>query len=85
MISAERTAQLVTMENEQMELHPDKPIQAKWLSPIAQILDAFPLWEKLVGLELSPGDYILRVHGSVPHLRRAWTIEIQEAEVSLRL
>jgi len=43
MINIERTAQLATMENEQMELHPDKPIQAKWLSPIAQSLDAFPL------------------------------------------
>jgi hypothetical protein len=43
MISVETTVKLVTMENEQMELHPDKPIQAKWLSPIAQSLDAFPL------------------------------------------
>ena len=39
----------------------------------------------LVGLEFSPGDDVLRVRGSITHLRRTRAVKVQETEVSLRL
>ena len=68
-----------------MKLHPDESIEAKWPSPVAQSLDALPLRDVLVGLEFSPGEDVLGVHGTVLHLRGARTIEVQETEVPLRL
>jgi hypothetical protein len=38
-----------------------------------------------VGLEFSPGEDVLGVHGTILHLRGARTIEIQETEVPLHL
>jgi hypothetical protein len=68
-----------------MELHPHETIEAEWPSPVAQSPDALPLRYILVGLEFSPGDDVLGVHGTVLHLRGARTIEVQETEVPLRL
>jgi hypothetical protein len=68
-----------------MELQPHEPIKAKWPSPVAQSSDALPLRYILVGLEFSPGEDVLGVHGAILHLRGARTIEVQETEVPLRL
>jgi hypothetical protein len=68
-----------------MELHPNEPIQAKWLSPVAQQFDALIVYDRQIRAGFSPNDDLLRIRGSVIHLRCAITIEVQKAEFSLRL